>query len=599
MASNEAAVEAAASGEPESPGMLVKLNPSSTEDKGTDGWHCDSENLKTRYTGTKFLNWEEDTIIREKVYEANDYIFFLLNARRNTDITPTKLEELAKKLPFTGDMLGVFLDAVRDQENSYWIVWKAHQILEFRNKSQNLRALSDDEKIKLLEEKMGSLRKELWSFKQPGRARIDNYNPAASLNLPDPGQRIGCNDEFRDSSWCFYEKDGQPPWCQTIVRPVIWGTDQKQEDKIRELRDWLRNQFGDVVTIEQAKAIGQHLNIPYQLLLLFLDAVECKEDGRFTPYFARFLEGEREFRNNETIPNTFAENKRLKADNKQLEQHVSLLKDDLEKLQTEMYELTLQGAKCVDKYMVFNRCCANCGMVPESGNAAGSGNDEPKLLKCEQCSIAQYCGKECQKQHWNRGHDTACALLKKNDEDSRKILSLASSCNSIKRELKQIRQTTVSKTELKAIQDENKLLLTSKKKFEGRAQYWYDVAVELEITNAKQEDVIKEKDEMIEKMRKRIIELEAIDFELLRECPICMERDLSHVLSPCGHETCDFCAFGIINARNPTCPTCNAPVQRYTQLFRTKHEHRIDEKPAAHKKKGKKGRNKQGRASDT
>lgn len=575
MASNEAAAEAAASGGPESPGMLVKLNPSPTEDKGTDGWHCDSENLKTRYTDTKFLNWEEDTIIREKVYEANDYIFFLLNARRKADITPTTLEELAKKLPFTGDMLGLFLDAVRDQENSYWIVWKAHQILEFRNKSQNLRALTDDEKIKLLEEKMGSLRKELWTFKKPGQARIDNYNPAASLNLPDPGQTIGsigCNDDFKDSSWCFYEKDAQPPLCQTVVRPVIWGTDQKQEDKILEQRDWLRNQFGDVVTIEQAKAIGQHLNVQYQFLLLFLDVVELKEDGRFIPYFARFLAGEREFRNNEPIPNTFAENKRLKADNKQLEEHVSLLKDNFKKLQTEMNELTLQGAKCVDEYMVFNRCCANCGMVPESGNAAGSGNDAPKLLKCEQCSIAQYCGKECQKQHWNRGHDTACALLKKNDVDSQKIMSLATSSKMIKTELAHMRKTTVSKTELKAIQDENKLLLTSKKTFEGRAQYWYDVAVSNEIKNEDQKVKIEALQAQIDMQQRTIMELELKEKVDIRICSICQIREKDHTLvalgdAECGHMMCGICAADRLNKHNPVCPTCNNPLWRAVRSY--------------------------------
>jgi hypothetical protein len=44
--------------------------------------------------------------------------------------------------------------------------------------------------------------------------------------------------------------------------------------------------------------------------------------------------------------------------------------------------------------------CAQCG--------ASEADDGVKLLRCSRCQLAVYCGKECQRTHWTRGHSKAC-----------------------------------------------------------------------------------------------------------------------------------------------------------------------------------------------
>jgi len=43
--------------------------------------------------------------------------------------------------------------------------------------------------------------------------------------------------------------------------------------------------------------------------------------------------------------------------------------------------------------------CAGCG--------AGTGRDGEALLRCSGCKRKQYCGRECQKQHWKK-HKSHC-----------------------------------------------------------------------------------------------------------------------------------------------------------------------------------------------
>jgi MYND finger len=46
--------------------------------------------------------------------------------------------------------------------------------------------------------------------------------------------------------------------------------------------------------------------------------------------------------------------------------------------------------------------CGCCGM-PKSQGA--------QLLRCAKCKSVGYCGKECQREHWNMGHKRDCAVV--------------------------------------------------------------------------------------------------------------------------------------------------------------------------------------------
>lgn len=56
-----------------------------------------------------------------------------------------------------------------------------------------------------------------------------------------------------------------------------------------------------------------------------------------------------------------------------------------------------------DLEQLVSENCANCGTGKDSCE---------KLLKCKKCQAAYYCGRSCQREHWQMGHKTACCWKK-------------------------------------------------------------------------------------------------------------------------------------------------------------------------------------------
>jgi len=54
------------------------------------------------------------------------------------------------------------------------------------------------------------------------------------------------------------------------------------------------------------------------------------------------------------------------------------------------------------------RVCANCGKEEIIL--------EKKLKACSNCNSVFYCGKKCQKKHWNKGHENTCEKLFRNEK---------------------------------------------------------------------------------------------------------------------------------------------------------------------------------------
>ena len=510
-----AAATAAAEGEID-PGQAGALQP----------WYLDTQIPAGKFTRIVPVDLSSNDETAQHVTDAFKWVLQESQNRIQENVSLREaLEQFSTEIHFPRDLVGVFMDEVKDQTGGRMVVWMARQMEQKKTQILNPQIPDTGQNIHQMESQFAALRKQILDLKQQGRA-IANVSSDTNLEVVDNGST-------GKKWWMCSEK--KHPKMNTLLIPFNWENPE-MVDKVYEQYRWLEKQVhGHTSSKDRLQVIGQQLNIDWRLLAAFMDSVFNKDGNYLFTFMTRYLESEIRQRLGEPIPDTFAQ--------------IKILEEEKKKLGEVNKKLEKDNAALFASHNVFD-LCFNCGKGAKT------------LLKCTKCLVAKYCSKACQEEDWKKIHKKTCVVAIKTKRTLTRAFIMESTCTNLSKEMDVLVKTNETVQEEKT----KKIEALEAENLQLKEQSATDLEEKMKKIEALEAENLQLKQESMEQTNE-IASLKAAAGDPSKyECCLCMEEMIDTTLDPCGHMMCKNCAFQIINGKK-SCPFCKCAVTRTFQMY--------------------------------